>query len=360
MVSVGLGLSTLAAVALIQGNLQRQVLEQMPARAPSFFFIDIQNDQMAQFRALMAAEPGVSDLREVPSLRARIVAVNGIPAERVRATPDTAWALRGDRGLTYAATPPEGTRLAAGAWWPADYDGPPLVSFDAALAAGWSVKIGDTIRINVLGRDIDLQVANLRDIAWRSMGINFSLVASPGLLARAPHTHIATVRAEPAIQARLLRSVTDALPNVSGIRVADVLAAVSDLLEQIAGALAATGSLTLVSGALVLVGAVIAGQQRRIRQAVVLKTLGATRRQIRAAWMVEFGLLGATAGILAATVGTAASWGVMTYMMKTDWSFLPMTLAATVLGCILLMLVFGFLGTEAALRAKAAPMLRNE
>ena len=360
MVSVGLGLSTLAAVALIQGNLQRQVLEQMPARAPSFFFIDIQNDQMAQFRALMAAEPGVSDLREVPSLRARIVAVNGIPAERVRATPDTAWALRGDRGLTYAATPPEGTRLAAGAWWPADYDGPPLVSFDAALAAGWSVKIGDTIRINVLGRDIDLQVANLRDIAWRSMGINFSLVASPGLLARAPHTHIATVRAEPAIQAHLLRSVTDALPNVSGIRVADVLAAVSDLLEQIAGALAATGSLTLVSGALVLVGAVIAGQQRRIRQAVVLKTLGATRRQIRAAWMVEFGLLGATAGILAATVGTAASWGVMTYMMKTDWSFLPMTLAATVLGCILLMLVFGFLGTEAALRAKAAPMLRNE
>ncbi|MCX7381391.1 MAG: ABC transporter permease, partial [Alphaproteobacteria bacterium] len=360
MVSVGLGLSTLAAVALIQGNLQRQVLEQLPARAPSFFFVDIQNDQMAQFRALLAATPGVSDLREVPSLRARIVSVNGTPAERVKATPDTAWALRGDRGLTYSATPPDGTRLVAGTWWPADYEGPPLVSFDAALAAGWGVGLGDVIRINLLGRDIDLKVANLREIAWRTLGINFALVASPGLLARAPHTHIATVRVEPAARGLLLRRVTDALPNVSGIAVAEVLAAISGLMEQIAGALAATGSLTLASGGLVLVGAVAAGQQRRIRQAVVLKTLGATRRQIRIAWMVEFGLLGAAAGLLAGAVGTAASWGVMTYVMGTDWSFMPGTLALTVLSCIMMMLVFGFLGTEAALRARAAPMLRNE
>ncbi len=360
LVSVGLGLTTLAAVALIQGNLRRQVLEQLPERAPSFFFIDIQNDQMAQFRAMMAAEPGVSDLKEVPSLRARIVAVKGVPVERVKATPDTTWALRGDRGLTYAATPPEGTHLVAGQWWAADYDGPPLVSFDAGLAAGWGVAIGDVIRVNVLGRDLDLKVANLRAVAWRTLGINFAMVASPGLLARAPHTHIATVRATPASEGRLLRTVTDALPNVSGIKVAEVLAAVGEMMAQVAGALAATGSLTLVSGALVLVGAVAAGQQRRIRQAVVLKTLGATRGQIRAAWMVEFGLLGATAGLIAGSIGTAASWAVMTYVMGTDWSFLPGTLALTVLGCVALMLVFGFVGTEAALRAKAAPMLRNE
>jgi len=131
-------------------------------------------------------------------------------------------------------------------------------------------------------------------------------------------------------------------------------------MEQIAAALTATGSLTLLAGALVLVGAVLAGQQRRIRQAVVLKTLGATRRQIRAAWMVEFGLLGAAAGVLAGAVGTGASWAVTRFVMDTDWAFLPGTLVLTVLGCILMMLVFGFLGTEAALRAKAAPLLRNE
>ncbi len=360
LVSVGLGLSTLAAVALIQGNVQRQVGEQLPANAPSFFFVDIQNNQMDRFREVLAAEPGVISMAEVPSLRARIVAVAGVPVDKVAATPDTAWALRGDRGLTYATVAPEGARLVEGDWWPQDYAGPPLVSFDANLARGWGVKIGDVIRVNVLGRDIDLQVRNLRDIAWRTMGINFTMVASPGLLEKAPHTHIATVRATDSSQARLLRAVTDALPNVSGIRVADVLAAVSEIFGQLGAALAATGSLTLISGTLVLGGAVASGQRRRIGEAVILKSLGATRRQIRAAWLVEFGILGVVAGVIAAVIGTASSFGVVHYVMRTDWAFLPGTLALTILGCMSLMLLFGFVGTEAALRAKAAPLLRND
>ena len=360
LVSVGLGLSTLAAVVLIQGNVRRQIVEQLPDRAPSFFFIDIQNDQLAEFQTLLAATPGVTEIRHVPSLRARIVAVAGVPADRVAATPDTAWALRGDRGLTYSATAPEGARLTAGTWWEPNYRGPPLVSFDAKLAAGWGVKIGDVIRVNVLGRDLDLTVANLRDIAWRSMGINYTLVASPGLLERAPHAHIATVRATPASQAQVLRAVTDALPNVSGIRVEDVLRTLSELLSRIAAAMAATGSLSLVSGALVLAGAVAAGQRQRIREAVILKTLGATRGQIRAAWLVEFGILGLVAGLLAAAVGTAASWGVVRFIMQADWAFLPGTLAGTVAACIAMMLLVGFAGTETALRARAAPLLRND
>lgn len=360
LVSVGLGLATLAAVASIQGNLRHQVEEQLPDVAPSFFFIDIQNDQLARFRAILDADPAVAEVKTVPSLRAHVVAVGGVPADQVRATPETAWALRGDRGLTYAATPPEGTQIVAGRWWPPDYAGPPLVSFDAGLAKGWGVGIGDVIRVNVLGRDIDLTVANLRNIAWRSLGINFTLVASPGLLARAPHAHIATVRTSDADQPALLRAVTDALPNVSGIRVADVLRAVGDLLGQVAGALAATGSLTLVAGGLVLGGAVAAGQRRRIREAVILKTLGASRAQIRTAWLVEFGILGTAAGLIAALVGTAASWGVMRFVMQSDWAFLPGSIALTITLCVLLMLGFGFAGTEDALRAKAAPWLRNE
>jgi putative ABC transport system permease protein len=360
LVSVGLGLSTLAAVVLIQGNVRRQVAEQLPERAPSFFFIDIQNDQLPRFKEILAGLPGVGEVQHVPSLRARIVAVAGVPADRVQATPETTWALRGDRGLTYSATPPEGTRLVEGNWWPADYRGPPLASFDAKIAAGWGLKIGDVIRVNVLGRDIDLTIANLRDIAWRSMGINFTMVASPGLLERAPHSHVATVRAEPAAQPGVLRAVTDALPNVSGIRVEDVLRTLTELLERIAAAMAATGSLTLVSGGLVLAGAVAAGQRQRIREAVILKTLGATRWQIRSAWLVVFGILGAVAGVLAAAVGTAASWGVVVFLMQADWAFLPGTLAVTVLACIAMMLLVGFAGTEAALRARAAPLLRNE
>ncbi len=360
LVSIGLGLSTLAAVALIQANVRREILDQIPENAPSFFFIDIQQDQLAKFEALLTAQPGVAPAQTVPNLRARVVAVKGVPVEQLHVSPETQWALRGDRGLTYAATMPEGTHLTAGAWWPANYAGKPLISFDAGLAKGWGVGIGDVIRVNVLGRDIDLTIASLRDIAWRSLSINFAMVASPGFLEGAPHGFIATVRVPSAEQAALLRGVTDALPNVSGIRVEDVLQAVAALMDRIATALTATGSLTLLSGALVLVGAVAAGQRRRMRDAVILKTLGATRGQIRAAWLVEFGVIGLAAGAIAALVGSAASYGVVRFVMNTAWVFLPGTLGLTLLLCVTAMLVIGYWGTEAALRAKPASWLRNE
>jgi putative ABC transport system permease protein len=360
LVSVGLGLATLAAVALTEGNIRREVLRELPADAPSFYFVDIQPEQLARFEALVRSTPGVESTAQVPSLRARIVAVNGVPAEQVKATPDTRWALRGDRGLTYAATPPPDTKLVAGRWWPADYQGKPLVSVDAGLAKGWGLGVGGTVTVNVLGRDVELTVASLRDIAWQRLGLNFVLVASPGLLAQAPHTHIATVRVATPDQGTLLRRVSDALPNVTGIEVGSVLAAIAALVAQLAAALAAAGSVTLIAGVLVLIGAVAAGQQRRTREAVILKTLGATRAQIRAAWLVEFGVLGLAAGIVAALVGTLASWAVLRYVMHTDWTFLPTTLVGTLIAALATMLAFGYAGTAAALRAKAAPWLRNE
>ena len=360
MLSVGLGLSTLSTVALIQHNIRQQILEQMPAAAPSFFFVDVQNEQMPRFHALVNAVPGVSDIRDVPSLRARIVAIKGVPAEQAEITPETAWAVKGDRGLTYADRPPANTRLTAGAWWPEKYDGPPLVSFDAGLAKGWHVGIGDIIQVNVLGRDIDLKIASLREIAWQSLSINFFMVASPGLLAQAPHTHLATVRVDAAHETALLRAVTDGLPNVTGIRVADVLAAISALLDQVANALAATGLLTLLAGLLVLVSAVAAGQRRRAREAIILRAVGATSAQIRAAWMVEFGLLGLAAGLVAALAGTAASYGVSHYILHTAWVFSWRVLILTLAGALVTMLVFGYAGLAATARARPAQLLRNE
>lgn len=360
LVALGIGLTTLAAIATIEGNLRRQLAEQLPSAAPSFFFIDIQNDQARDFDALARAQAGVDDVRRSPSLRARVVAVDGTPAERMVVAEDSRWALRGDRGLTYAATPPEGTRLVAGQWWPADYDGPPLVSFDANIARGWGIGLGSVITVNVLGRDIDLKIASLREIQWRGLGINYVMVASPGLLEAAPHTHIATVRSAPAQEIAVLRALTDAFPNVSGIRVRDALEAVAGLLSRVGVALRATSSVTLLAGMLVLAGAVAAGQRARIRDAVVLKTVGATRSQIRGAWLVEFGILGLVAGLLAAAAGSAASWAVVRFVMRGEWVFLPGTLATVVIGCVLLTLALGYVGTALALRVRPAPLLRNE
>lgn len=360
LMALGLGLTTLAAIAQIQGNLNAALGGEMPVRAPNFFFIDIQPDQMGEFDALARGTAGVEEVRRVPSLRARITAVKGVPAEEWRTTPETAWALRGDRGLTYSATPPEGARVVAGQWWAPDYAGPVLVSFDANIAKGWGVGIGDALTVNVLGRDVEMTIANLREVNWRSLAMNFTLVASPGLLSAAPHTHIATVRGDPAQDGALLRRITDALPNVSGIRVREALEKVAELLGRIGVAMTATGSVTLLAGALVLAGAVAAGQARRVREAVVLKVLGAGRGQIRRAFLVEFGVLGLFAGLLAALAGTAAAWGVVRGVMGQDFVFLPGTLLLTVAGCTALVLGFGYAGTALALRVRPAPLLRNE
>jgi putative ABC transport system permease protein len=184
-------------------------------------------------------------------------------------------------------------------------------------------------------------------------------------LEHAPQMHIATLRSKPggdpaAQDAALLRRVTDGLPNVTGIRVADVLASIAALVGKLAAALAAAGAITLASGALVLAGAVAAGQRRRIAEAVVLRTLGATRGQIRGAWLVEFGAIGAAAGGIAGALGTLASWAMARFVLEVPWLFLPGTLAVTVGGCVVLMLVFGYAGTEAALRVRPAGLLRNQ
>jgi putative ABC transport system permease protein len=357
--ALGLGLATLATVALIEGNLRQQLTASLPQQAPSFFFIDIQNDQLGRFEQIAQAQ-GAQDLRQVPSLRARIVSLDGVPVDRVHVTPDSRWGLAGDRGLTYSAVMPRGSALAAGKWWPANYDGKPLLSLDEGLAHGWGLHIGSTLRANVLGRDIDFTVASFRKIDWRGMNLNFTLVASPGLLEHAPHMHIATVRTRPGTDAALLRAVTDALPNVTGIRVADIIQAVADIVSKLATGLAAAGAVTLASGALVLAGAIAAGQRRRINEAVILKTLGGTKAQIRAAWLIEFAVIGASAGLIAAGLGTLASWAVMRFVLQADWAFLPGVLAEVILGCMALMMAAGYAGTATALRVRAAPLLRNE
>jgi putative ABC transport system permease protein len=357
--ALGLGLATLATVALIEANLRQQFADSLPEKAPSFFFIDIQNDQVKRFEQIAAAH-GATDLRQVPSLRARIVALDGVPADRVHVTPNSRWGLAGDRGLTYAASVPDGSRVVAGTWWDAHYAGPPLLSLDDELAHGWGLHVDSTLTANVLGRNIDFRVASLRHIDWRGMNLNFTMVASPGLLEQAPHMHIATMRTAPGTDAALLRAETDALPNVTGIRVADIIQAVADVVGKLAAGLAAAGAVTLAAGALVLAGAIAAGQRRRINEAVILKTLGGTKAQIRAAWLTEFAVIGASAGAIAATLGTLASWAVMRFVFQSAWAFLPGLLATTIVACMGLMMLAGYAGTEAALRARAAPLLRNE
>ena len=360
VLSLGLGLTVLVTVALIEGNLTRQFIDELPADAPAFFFIDIQPDQVDGFRTIVAATPGVARVDDVPMLRGRVTAIAGTPAADAQVAQESRWVLRGDRGVTWSVAPPTNSTVVAGEWWPADYGGAPLISLDAETARGFGVDIGDTLTVNVLGREIQGTIANLREIDWQTLGINFVMIFSPGILEGAPRTHIATVYSAPAAEGPLERDVTDRFANVSAVRVRDTLESINRIVDNIGRAVRLTASITLVAGTLVLAGAIAAGHRRRVYDAVVLKVLGATRRNALTAFALEYGLLGLATAVIAGVLGTIAAWAVLRWIMEADWTFIPNAVIIAALGSLAVTLAFGFAGTWHAMGQKAAPLLRNE
>ncbi|CAN5623458.1 ABC transporter permease [soil metagenome] len=358
MLSLGLGLTVLVATALIEGNLREQITQRIPKDAPAFFFVDIQSSQIADFEKTIAAVPGAGKLDKVPSLRGRIVKIGGEPVKNV--PNDARWAVDGDRGLTYSVAPPEGSRLVAGEWWAPDYRGPQLVSFDAELARAFGIGIGDSITVNVLGRDIEARIASLRRIEWQSLSINFVFVFSPGLLDKAPHTFLATVKATPEAEEKIFKDVTDRFPNVTVVRIRDAIQTASDVLGNIGLAVRLIGLLSILAGILVLAGAMLATQRRRIHEAVVMKVLGATRARIAGTFAWEFATLGLATALAALGVGTVAAYLVVRNLMNLSWTFLPTVAVAVALGAMALTLAFGLVGTLAALRQRPLALLRNE
>ncbi|MEO3427948.1 FtsX-like permease family protein [Pelagibius sp. CAU 1746] len=360
VMSLGLGLTVLVAIALIEGNLSRQVRQSLPEEAPGFYFIDIQPDQVDDFNALVTGFPGVKEVERMPMLRGRIAAVNGVPPSELQIPGEVKWVFRGDRGLTWMRAPRAIDKITAGEWWPPDYDGKPLVSLHDEVGRALGIGPGDTLTINILGRDVEVTIANLREVDWARLSMNFVMIFSPGLLERAPQSHIATVKAEAAAEDALEIAVTDRFINVSSIRVKEALEQVGELIGQIAVAVRAIAAVALVAGVLVLAGAVAAGHQRRVYDAVVLKVLGATRRGVAQTFLLEYGLLGLVTATIAAAVGTLAAFLVLTEVMRADFVFLPGAVIATALLATAITVGFGFAGTWRALGQKAAPLLRNE
>ncbi|MCH8138620.1 MAG: FtsX-like permease family protein [Proteobacteria bacterium] len=357
--SLGIGLTLFVTLAEIEGNLERQIRRSIPERAPSYYFIDIQPAQAQAFDAVIASVPGAGELRRMPSLRARIVRINGIGVDRAAIAPTARWVVRGDRGLTYTATPPPYSRVVAGEWWPADYSGPPVISLDAHIARGFGVGVGDTLTFNLLGREITATIANLRRVDWISLALNFVVIFAPGTLEGAPQTHIATVKAAPGSEEAVRSAVTSRFANITAIHVRDALEAAAAILAAIATAGRATGAVALMVGTLVLAGAIAAGQRRRIYDAVVLKIVGARRSDILRAFVIEFAIVGLASSALAGLFGCAAAYLILTGVMDTSWAFLPGPVIGAALGCTGVTMAFGFAGTWRALGQTAASALRT-
>ena len=355
VLSLGLGLAVLAAVGQIDGNLRASIADELPDVAPSYFFVDIQPDQIDGFRARLDDDPQVSDYEATPMLRGVITQINGQAARDVT----DHWVIRGDRGITYSALPSEGTIITEGNWWPEDYTGPPLISFATEEGAEMGLRIGDTITTNILGRDITATIANFREVSFEDAGIGFIMSMNPSALQGAPHSWISTVYSEPEAEAAILRDLATAYPNITAIRVRDAIDQVVQLLGGISAATRYGALATLLTGFLVLIGAAAAGERARTYEAAVLKTLGASRGTILRSFALRSALLGLAASIVALTAGIAGGWAVSTFIMETDYNPIWTSAGTIIFGGMATTLIAGLAFAWRPLSAKPAQVLRS-
>lgn len=360
VLSLGLGLTVLVAISLIEDNLVNQIKKRLPDMAPAFFFLDIQTDQRSQFDQAIKEISGIGDYKRVATLRGRIVKINSISVEKAEISPNVRWAIRGDRALTYANVQSEGTKITAGKWWPKEYSGKPLISLDSAIAEGFGVTVGDTLTLNVLGREIIGEIASLRKINWRSLRFDFAIIFSPGVLDSAPHSHIAALQAPEALENKIEESITNKFKNVSIIRVREALEAAAQILNGIGMAVRSISSITLLVGSLVLAGAIAAGRQQRIYDSIIFKVLGATRWIILKTLIYEFCILGFLTSFCSIVLGTLVGWTVVKYLMELNWQFSLQSILMSVIICLTITIIAGLAGTWSALSQKAASQLRND
>jgi putative ABC transport system permease protein len=362
VMSLGLGLAVLVTITQIDGNLRRQFMAALPEHAPSFYFIDIPSTEADRFTAFLQQTSPGSTVEEVPMLRGRIVSARGVKAEDIHPSTDSEWVLQSDRGLTSTGEIPKGSKIIEGEWWGADYSGPPLVSIEKKIADGLKLKVGDEIVVNVLGRDISARIGNMRTIDWQGLGINFVLVFSPNAFRGAPHTHIATlteVHPDAASDAAVVKSVAAAFPTVTSVRVREALETIGTVVTNLVLAIRGASAITLISAVLVLGGALAAGHRHRVYDAVILKTLGATRASLLGAYALEYLLIGFATAIFGVIAGSVAAWLIVTRLMTLSFVWQAGSAAGVVASTLVVTVGLGLAGTLMALNQKPAAVLRN-
>jgi putative ABC transport system permease protein len=359
VVALGLGLTLFVLLAAIRTSIDASIATTVPARAPALFALDVPRPREAEFRRIVTAAVPGAVIKTVPILRGTITGYRNVRVADLKTLPEGAWALRGERGLTYATTVPEGSRLAAGRWWPKDYAGPPLVSVDERLAKALDLRIGDPLTVSLLGVERTARVASLRTIQWDTLGFNFVLVFSPATLADAPHNLAATIDLPRGGEGRVTRALLAPFPSVSVIEVRGVLAQVRDLVGQVAAAIAAAAGVAVAAGIAVLIGAIAAAREARTYDAVILRTLGATRAQLLAAQALEYLLLGAVVTLVALALGLGGAWYVVVRMFDFAWAPDPLAVAATLLAGLGMTLGIGLVGAWPILSVRPARALRG-
>ena len=360
VIAFGLGLSVLVTVSLSQANIGRQIDSRVAEDAPAWFFIDIQPTQIDEFMSIASATEGITAVSRTPMIRGRVTELGGRAASEFDMKGGSSWVLRGDRALTWSATPPESGEIVAGEWWAEDYAGPPIVSMTQEEALELGVWIGDSVTFNVLGRPITARITNIRDVEWESFSINFVFVLSPGVLEAAPHSWMATTHAgTDEAAARIDKNIAAAFTNISAISVREAVATAQRVISLLGAAVQLTALVTLIAGIAVLAGTVASTEAQRLADSVILKVLGATRVSIAIAWLLEYALLGMLAASAAAIIGSVASWALIEQLLQSDFELDFLLVLLTTMAGAAATATLGLAGAVRTLGRKPAPLLRE-
>jgi putative ABC transport system permease protein len=361
--AIGLGVALLACVVLIQSALLSQITTTAPRTAPAMVFTEIPGAQAAAFDAEVARVMGPlrsdSYLR-LPFATGRISALKGQPVEKEKIKPGQRWAFDNDIGMTVLPGAPKDGETVAGHWWKPDYVGAPLLALNAELAEGAGLKVGDTVTLTILGRDIEARIAVLRKIEFGGFGPNFNVVLNPKALEGADLRNVAIARLGKAQEAALTRRLGDSFPGVNVISVREQLDAAAALFDRLALAVRGAAGVAGLAGLLVLAGAIAAGARARAREAATLKVLGATRGQILTAYAIEYGAVGLIAGAAGVALGFAAAWPVVVKVFEASWSVDWSGVIILLVGAAGLSMAGGLLAAALALAQRPAPVLRAD
>jgi putative ABC transport system permease protein len=359
MVSLGAGVTVVLAVALVERAVRGELLGHIPRDAPSVFFIDIQPDQRDDFARVMAARSIPAEL--VPVVRSRLAAIDGRPVGpegRPGTKPEDRWYFTREYVLTFAERVPRDNAITAGRWW----DGVPAapeVSVEEDAARHLGVTVGSTLAFDIQGARVEARVTSLRSVQWDNRSANFYVIFAPGALEQAPLTYLAAARPAAAVETALLRATAAAFPNVTAIQVHDILASAARVIERLALAVRAVGAVIVLAGGVVLAGALAATRGVRLREAMIFKALGATRRTVARAFAIEFLLLGAASGVVGAALASALAWAVLRFLLEIPWRWDPapclLAVAATAAGTVLV----GVASTHRLLGKRPFPVLRG-
>ncbi len=360
MIAFGLGLAVLVAVISSQHNLMTQLSSRVAEEAPDWFFIDIQPQQIDPFLALVNSISNDTIIEKTPMLRGRVTALNDVPASQTDKDVESAWILRGDRALTWQSEPPLGATITRGEWWDADYKGAPLMSITENMARDYNLTIGDSVTLNILGREITAKIANAREVKWESFRINFVFIMTPGVLDGAPHSWLATTRSPDKNSAsQIEKQVTADFNNISAVSVSDAVQTVEKILSLLGTAIQMTAIVTLLSGLAVLAGSVANSEAQRFTDSMILKILGARRVDIIIAWILEYSLLAILTGLVAIIIGSLASYALISSFLGAEFIFNLPLVALTAFSGAAVTICLGLAGAMRTLGSKPAPFLRE-